>query len=671
MYDTGDLVKWFPDGNIEYLGRKDYQVKLRGYRIELEEIENSLLQISDTVKQVVVVVKHFKGTDILVAYYTGGEGISKNDFKEYLQNILPGYMIPQYYVEVPFIPLSPNGKTDKEALPDINVNTEISNGLIAPTGRIEKTLALIWKDVLGVETISSADDFFSLGGHSIKLGQLINKINEQFQVTVSFEKLFEYSVLKDQAELIKNSFSNNYTSIDAVPNATSYEMSYAQKSLWMVSQFKGKEIAYNIPAVYHFHGKFDIEAFKEAFYLVIPKHEILRTVFKEDEEKNIKQFIIPSSAFQFSVGYEDFSTNTDKELVLKNEIQQTTGFAFDLFRGPLFKAKLVCLGDEHYAFLFVIHHIISDAWSLQLLIEEISANYNSILKKQVVDSSPLAIQYKEYSHWLKNEIKTNAITNIYWMNELQGYLRPLKLNYDYLRQTNADNQGGKVDFFLNTEANLSIKKIAKKLNVTEFTFHLAAFFSFLNLQTAETDIILGVPFAGRAHANLEDQLGYYVNLLPIRLHLHQNENFETIIKMVQDKLSNAFENQMYPIDLILRDLEFERGERGTNFINTGFTWNDLAHDEFRINENLTAKVQNVPTEQVKYDLWIISNGSNFILEYRKDLFSRDSIDLLVERYLVFLEALSKNTAGEIASYSFKTQSEKQLESSRINIEINF
>ena len=141
--------------------------------------------------------------------------------------------------------------------------------------------------------------------------------------------------------------------------------------------------------------------------------------------------------------------------------------------------------------------------------------------------------------------------------------------------------------------------------------------------------------------------------------------------MVQDKLSNAFENQMYPIDLILRDLEFERGERGTNFINTGFTWNDLAHDEFRINENLTAKVQNVPTEQVKYDLWIISNGSNFILEYRKDLFSRDSIDLLVERYLVFLEALSKNTAGEIASYSFKTQSEKQLESSRINIEINF
>jgi amino acid adenylation domain-containing protein len=671
MYDTGDMVKWFPDGNIEFLGRKDHQVKLRGYRIELEEIENCLLQFSDAIKQVVVVVKQFKGADVLAAYYTGGEGISKIDFKEYLQNILPGYMIPQYYVEVPFMPLSPNGKTLKEQLPEIDGNTEVYNEHISPTGRIEKTLALIWKDVLGIETVSSGDDFFNLGGHSLKLGQLINKINEQLQVTVSFEKLFEYSVLKDQAELIKNSFSGNFTPIASVPNAASYEMSYAQKSLWMVSQFKGKEIAYNIPAVYHFHGKLNVEAFKEAFNLVIRKHEILRTVFKEDEEKDIKQFIIPASSLQFSIEDQDFRNDNCQELLLKREIKETINFAFDLFKGPLFKAKLVRLEDQHYAFLFVIHHIISDAWSLQLLIEEISVTYNSILKKEVVPSFPLDIQYKEYSHWLKNQIQTNAISNAYWMNELQGYLKPVKHKYDYLPQTNSGDQGGKIDFFLNPDINLAIKKITKKLNVTEFTFHLAAFFSFLHLQTQQSDIILGVPFAGRAHANLEDQLGYYVNLLPIRVNLDQNENFETVIKLVQDKLSKAFEYQMYPIDLILRDLEFERGERGANFINTGFTWNELAHDEFTINENLTAKVQNVATEQVKYDLWVISNGSSFILEYRKEAFSKDTVDLFVERYLVFLAELSKDIEQEIASYSFKTQREKQLEASRINIEINF
>lgn len=671
MYDTGDMVKWFPDGNIEFLGRKDHQVKLRGYRIELEEIENCLLQFSDTLKQVVVVVKQFKGADVLAAYYTGGEGISKNDFKEYLQNILPGYMIPQYYVEVPFMPLSPNGKTLKEELPEIDGNAETNNGHISPTGRIEKTLALIWKDVLGIETVSSGDDFFTLGGHSLKLGQLINKINEQLQVTVSFQKLFEYSVLKDQAELIKNSFSNHFAPIVSIPNAASYEMSYAQKSLWMVSQFKGKEIAYNIPAVYHFHGNFDIQAFKEAFNLVIRKHEILRTVFKEDEEKNIKQFIIPISAFQFSIGYEDFSNDNFQELLLKREITETTNFAFDLFKGPLFKAKLVRLEEEHHAFLFVIHHIISDAWSLQLLIEEVSVTYNAILKKEVVPSFPLDVQYKEYSHWLKDQIQTNAITNAYWMNELQGYLKPVKHKYDYLPQANSGDHGAKIDFFLNLDVNLAIKKIAKKLNVTEFTFHLAAFFSFLHLQTQQSDIILGVPFAGRAHANLEDQLGYYVNLLPIRLNLDQNENFENIIRLVQDKLSKAFEHQMYPIDLILRDLEFERGERGANFINTGFTWNDLAIDEFTINENLKAKVQNVATEQVKYDLWIISNGSGFILEYKKDVFSKDTIDLFIERYLVFLAELSKDIEKEIATYSFKTEREKQLEASRINIEINF
>ena len=671
LYDTGDLAKWFPDGNIEYLGRKDHQVKLRGYRIELEEIENCLLQFSNTIKQVVVAVKQFKGSEVLAAYYMGGEGLIKEDFKEYLQNILPGYMIPQYYIEVPSIPLSPNGKTDKEALPAIEANAETTSGYSSPEGRIEKTLALIWEDVLGVGNISAVDDFFDLGGHSLKLGQLINKISERLQVTVSFEKLFEYSVLKNQAELIKQSFSNTYEPIAAVPDSTSYEMSYAQKSLWMVSQFKGKEIAYNIPAVYNFYGKLDIEAFKGAFYFVIRNHEILRTVFKEDEEKNIKQFIIPAEELEFSIAYEDCRSYGTKEVLVKKEIERTTSFAFDLLNGPLFKAKLIRLDNDHHIFLFVIHHIISDAWSLQLLVEKISANYNAILRKEAIPSSKLNIQYKEYSSWLKNQIETNVITNKYWIDELKGSLKPVKFKTDYLPPTDFDTAGGKVDFYLNPDVNLAIKQIAKKLNITEFTFHLAAFFSFLHLQTEQSDILLGVPFAGRAHPDLEDQLGYYVNLLPIRLDLHKNEIFENIIRLVQHKLSKAFEHQMYPIDLILKDLAFERGEKGANFINTGFTWNELAHDEFRINENLTAKAQHTATNQVKYDLWIISNGSDFILEYKKDVFSDDTIALFTERYLVFLAELSKDIEREIVSYSFKTDREKQLEASRINIEINF
>ncbi|MDL2144169.1 amino acid adenylation domain-containing protein [Flavobacterium tructae] len=672
LYDTGDMVKWFPDGNIEFLGRKDHQVKLRGYRIELDEIENGLLQFSEDLKQVVVAVKPFKGADTLVAYYTTVNAISKDDLKAYLQSKLPAYMVPQYYVEVPFIPLSPNGKTDKEALPNIDETNETNSGYVEPKGRIEKIVALIWKDILAVETISAADDFFNLGGHSLKLGQLINKINEQLQVTVPFEKLFEYSVLRDQAELIKRSFSNNFEPITAVPAAASYEMSYAQKSLWMVSQFKGNEVAYNIPAVYHFHGTLDIIAFKEAFYRVIKKHEILRTVFKEDDEKSIRQFITPSEEFKLSIGCEDFSDFNDKELLLQQEIKQISNFEFDLFKGPLFKAKLIRIDSQHHVLLFVIHHIISDAWSLQLLIEEISSNYNSILKKEaVLPSSKLDIQYKEYSQWLKTQIETNAITSAYWMKELQGHLKPLQYKYEYLLPDDIEDQDNNIDFFLNAEVSSAIKKIAKKLNVTEFSFHLAAFFSFLHLQTEQSDIVLGVPFAGRAHAHLEDQLGYYVNLLPIRVKLHQNENFETIIRGVQHKLSKAFEHQMYPIDLILRDLEFERGDRGSNFINTGFTWNELTHDEFTINENLKAKAQSVATEQVKYDLWVISNGSNFTLEYRKEVFSKDTIALFTERYLVFLEELSKGIEHEIGAYSFKTEREKQLEASRINIEINF
>ncbi len=405
---------------------------------------------------------------------------------------------------------------------------------------------------------------------------------------------------------------------------------------------------------------------------MIKKHEILRTVFKEDDEKNIRQFITPSEEFKFSIGCDDFSGHSDKEFLLEEEIQQTAGFVFNLFKGPLFKAKIIRIDREHHTLLFVIHHIISDAWSLQLLVEEISSTYNSILKKEaILPSSKLDIQYKEYSYWLKHQIESNVITNTYWMKELQGHLKPLQLKYDYLQETISEDQDSKIEFILNPAVNSAIKKIAKKLNVTEFTFHLAAFFSFLHLQTEQSDIILGVPFAGRVHANLEDQLGYYVNLLPIRIKLQQDENFDSIIRLVQDKLSKAFEHQMYPIDLILRDLEFERGDRGTNFINTGFTWNELAQDEFSINENLKVKAQSVATAQVKYDLWVISNGSHFTLEYRKEAFSSATIELFVERYLVFLEEVSKDIEQEIAAYSFKIQREKELEASRINIEINF
>lgn len=671
MYKTGDLARWTPDGNIEFLGRKDHQVKMHGYRIELGEIETSILNFSEDIKQVVVDVKSYKEDQVLVAYYLGKEDVSKEDFVSYLQEHLPRYMIPQFFVKLDHIPLNPNGKIDKKALPEISNDFAIHTPYVPLVGRIENELANIWKQILKVDTIGALDDFFELGGHSLQMAQLINKINKTFLVQVSFEKIFNYSVLRTQVQLIKESLRIEYQSIQPIKEAEYYEMSYAQKSLWMAHQFKEKETAYNMPAVYRFEGELNIEILQSALRLLIAKHEILRTIFKENEEGQVKQFILPSETFEFYLSYDDFSFESNKEVYLERVVSEELSKPFDLASAPLLRAQLIQLGDTEYALVFVVHHIICDAWSFRVMIEEVCANYNNILQNQQIASIQPNIQYKDYSHWLVNQIDTRSIKGDYWLQELKGNITSVPLKYDFHPDTNTSFDGNNFNFSLDTELSKDLKKVSEAAHFSEFTFHLAAFFSFLSLQTGQSDLILGSPFAGRNHADLEDQIGYYVNLLPLRVKVDIGQNFQTLINQVQNKINKALEHQMYPMDFILKELNFERKEGGSSFINVGFTWNELNYDSLKINDDLYMAMQPIDTKVAKHDLWVISNGQHFIIEYREDLFYRETIELFAERYQAFLNELSKDHTKALSSYDYKTSTEKQIANSKLSIEINF
>ena len=478
LYNTGDVVKLLPGGIIEFIGRQDNQVKVNGYRIELGEIETQILNFSDKIKRVVTDVIRFKDKAVLVTYYVGSIEFSKEDFKNYLRQYLPKYMIPQYFFKIDAIPLTPNGKIDKSQLPK-NIEDYIEpEKHVAPKEKDEKKLAVIWGTILNIDRIGVHDDFFELGGHSLKLGQLINKIHKEFKVKVSFEKLFDYSILKDQVKLIRDSNKANFEPIKARPIADSYEMSYAQKSLWMVNQFKGKDMAYNMPTIYRFNGPLNVKALEEAYQILIARHEILRTVFKEDNKSEVKQFIIPNEAFDFSIDYLDLSQEDNTTSKLNGVIQTAVKQHFNLVTGPLLRVNLIKTKTQEHLLLFTMHHIICDEWSFKIIIEEVSHYYNALISSKEIDLIPLHIQYKEYGYWLHDQIHNKEIADTYWKEELKGKLTPLPLMYDHVERFNASFKGGKLEFTLEEDAALVIKKCIKTCNVTDFTFHLATYVSF-------------------------------------------------------------------------------------------------------------------------------------------------------------------------------------------------
>lgn len=672
MFRTGDLGRRLEDGNIEFVGRKDSQIKIRGNRIEVREIESTLLR-KEAISQVVVILKDLEdgGKEELVAYFVSSNKENVKDLKSFLKESLPGYMIPSFFIEVEEIPLMLNGKIDRKGLANVEGKIlENDTAYVAPKNEVEKKLVAIWEEVLKRNEVGVEDDFFDLGGHSLKLTLLINKIAKEFNVKIPFEKLFNYSVLKDQVNLIRESNRAKEMPITSLQEAKNYEMSYAQRSLWLVSQFQEKTLAYNMPVLYKFKGLLDTKSLEKAFQNLIANHEILRTVFVE-ESNEPKQCIIPTKEFHFTIDYIETNDDGNTQLELDQYIQIIINKPFDLVKGPLLRVSLIKIQEEEHLLLFTMHHIIADEWSFNIIIKEVSQYYNALINNQTSSTISLPIQYKDYSYWLRNKINNKEITDSYWRSELKGKLAPLPLMYDNLNPLNASFEGEKLIFEVGEDISLGIKKNIETFNLTEFTFYLATYTSFLHVLTKENDIVLGVPFAGRDHYDLEDQIGYYVNLLPIRTKFDNENYFTEILHIVNQKVLKALENQMYPMDLLMEDLDFDRRNGGMSFINTGFTWVELDNQEITINENLSISIEPIPNQQAKYDLWIVTNGTRFVIEYRKDLFNKDTIELFIERYKVFLKEIVMNPNKMLGDYDYSTIKEKELENSKMSIEINF
>ena len=666
IYKTGDLGRWLPDGNIEFLGRKDDQVKIRGYRIELGEIEKAL-QTHEAVDAVVVIA----GTDAsseqqLIAYITGASELSAAELRTHIGKTLPSYMVPDHFVQLQAFPLTAHGKVDKRALPAAEgLGLENGTEYVAPTTETEQKLATIWSEILGKEKISTKDNFFEIGGHSLKATRLGSQIHKLFDVRVELKDLFSKVTIEEQAELIDQARKTIFTSIPVIEEQADYALSSSQRRLWVLSQLEETNIAYNIPGAYVFEGTLDRTALNDAFKSLIARHEILRTVFNENAEGKPRQIILASS--ETNIEFHDLRGATAQEAELQELVQSAFIRPFNLSAGPLLRASLYQLTDEKCVFTFVLHHIISDGWSMDLLIKELMQLYNAGINGQANPLPPLRIQYKDYAAWQQEQLSGASLLDhkTYWLKQFEGELPVLELEGDQVRPGIKTYNGALISRTIDKEISEGIKAISRQQGGTLYMALLAAVNTLLHRYTAQEDIVIGSPLAGRQHAELEDQIGFYVNTIALRTQFKGSDNYQQLLENIKQVTLGAYEHQVYPFDELVDALQLQRDMSRNPLFDVSVVLQNAGSGDNGLELGAVKASAYTGGESVisKFDLMFsfveTASGLHLNLEYNTDIYYKGRVEILAAHLEQLMAAIVAQPSVAINQLDYLTGAEKE------------
>jgi len=559
LYKTGDLGKWTADGDIIFLGRKDEQVKIRGYRVELAEISHCLRGF-EPITDAAVVMQNINGEPAPVAYYTAAAPVGEPQLKAYLESRLPEYMLPAAYIQLPALLVTPNGKLDKKSLPPAGqLATVQAMEYAMPETPVEAQLAAIWADLLQRERMDVNESFFAAGGHSLKAVQLISRIREAFRVKISLRDLFNHPSIRSLAERITVSEEADLENITPLVPAAGYDLSHAQKGIWILDQLGDGMFAFNMPAVFSISGSLQVQHLQEAFTRLVQRHEILRTTFT-GANGHPQQQVRDAAETDTRIVFNDLRKSADKEERIRQLTAQTVGHLFDLDQGPLICARLIQTDDEHFIFIINLHHIIADAWSFEIIMQELSLFYESCTTGVPPALQPLHIHYKDYAAWANRQLAGErlALHQQFWINQFSDGIPVLDLPLDFPRPATRSYAGHAVGFkFEQTEA-AALREMTATYDVTLYMLFMALVNMQLYLHTGSEDIVIGSPVSGRTAKELEAQIGMYLNNLPVRTAFRATAPFTMLLKQVKKSCMNAFEHQAYPFDLIVGDLKCRR-----------------------------------------------------------------------------------------------------------------
>jgi len=537
-FKTGDLGRLLPDGCLQHLGRKDFQVKIRGYRVETSEVEATLLDI-ESVREAVVVAHADAGgavgDKLLVAYLTPVNLQNKstaNELKVALEAKLPSYMIPSRFIWLESLPLTATGKVNRRSLPEpesILSTTEID--IVPPRTATEEILVDIWSEVLNLNPIGIHNNFFELGGNSLHAGQVVARISEKFSIDVPINLIFEAPTVSKFSEYL-DSRKVNAVSPQLVITSTARKakipLSLAQQRLWFINQLEPNKAAYNLLRGFHITGEVNVSCLEKAIQAIIERHEILRTRFKAIDASPVQEIALH---LPFTLSVEDLRGLAETESQSKAEqiVSELQSWTFDLTQAPLLKAVVIHLSAEEYQFLITMHHIISDDWSMQVFLKELSVIYGEFIKGHTSPLEPLPIQYADYTHWqrqwLTGEVLENKLN--YWRKQLADSPPLLDLPKDFPR-TCVSEQGFQADMVpikLDRGVTQRLKALSQQAGTTLFVTLLTVFATLLSRYSNQEDVVIGTGIANRNSVAIEQLIGFFVSTLALRIRLADNPTF--------------------------------------------------------------------------------------------------------------------------------------------------
>ena len=562
LYRTGDLARYLEDGAIEYLGRTDDQVKIRGFRIELGEIESVLLGHPDVQEAAVIVREDTPGDKRLAAYVGRTNGsLNVSHLREYLLDRLPGYMLPSAFMIVESLPLTPNGKVDRKALPAPDGNWLQEDTYVAPRNPIEQGLAEIWSEVLHIERIGVHDSFFEMGGHSLMATQVMSRIRNTFQTELPLRVLFESPTvagLSDAMSRSRGETDHESPQLVRISRDSSLPLSFAQQRLWLAHRLDPANAAYNVPCIFRVSGQVSAPALQYAVNMVVARHEILRTTYRE-KDGIPTQVASSESNVPFAFVHASELNSMAYEAVLQLAVEDSK-IPFDLGSGPVIRAVLYGLSDTDHVFSVVMHHIVADGWSVPLLMKEITVLYNAAIESRPHSLEDLPVQYADYAVWQRDRQKTEDLREqtAYWQAQLAGVPETIKLPLDRPRPRNRSLQGAGLSRELDREALEGLRSIAREEGATLFMILLVCFKAMLYSLYEEEDILVGTALAGRNRLELEGLLGFFVNNLVMRANLGGNPTSKELIPRIRKTALEAYAHQDVPLDRLVDLLRPER-----------------------------------------------------------------------------------------------------------------
>ncbi len=631
LYRSGDFGKRLADGNIEFVGRNDDLVKVRGFRISLNEIEVQLLTYSWVREALVVVIDHVQEEKSIVAYCVTAQDITSNAIKESLASELPGYMVPNYIIQLDQFPLNKNGKVDRKALPLPEVQLDM--GMVAPRNELEEHLQGIWSDILRLDPtqISVTANFFDLGGHSLRAMTLVNRIAKDLGVKVPLKTVFSHYSIASLASLISTHQKTDFTRISPTVTKPKYLLSAAQKRLYFLYEVDRSALTYNMPQAVKLKGNLEVERLEGALKRLIERHDSLRTTFEMTDDE-VYQRVHQKTDFSLQlleVG------DTGVEHVVESFMRP-----FDLHTGPLFRAGLVPLAGKEHVLLIDMHHIISDGISQGVLIRDFFSLYNE------TDLPGIELQYKDYAEWQNSDDEQAVLAQEkdFWLKEFSGEITALELPWDFERPLVSDHSGDAVYFALSEKETDSIRRIASGEGATLFMTLLSVFNIVLSKLSNQEDIVVGTPVAGRVHPDLDEMIGLFVNTLALRNYPVGSLSFQEFLNEVKQNTINCFDHQKYQYEDLVNQLNIRRDTARNPLFDVMFALQEFDKESYRISE-LEMEPYSMNSDVSKFDLTLTAAQSpkqlHFTLRYATSLFKKETI----KRFLDYF----KTVAAQIAA----------------------